>query len=280
MREGRIPAMARTLASLPVGSRITDYISLGVVSRAVPREKIDSILAETGKTSIRQRELPARLVVYYVIALALYMHSSYREVLRCLLEGIQWLTKPDETVKAAGKSGISQARSRLGAEPLRRLYEQVVVPIASKNTRGAWYRKWRLISLDGSTLDIADTKENEDEFGRPPASRGSSAYPQLRFVALLENGTHILLGGRMGSYAISEVTLAKLLHDGVDLRSRTVREVMGKPLPQVDAAIDLSEPYRLLLAGHGGVIITEGGKPIGFLARIDLVEFWTVGRKK
>jgi cystathionine beta-synthase len=79
---------------------------------------------------------------------------------------------------------------------------------------------------------------------------------------------------------ISEVTLAKLLHDGVDLRSRTVREVMGKPLPQVDAAIDLSEPYRLLLAGHGGVIITEGGKPIGFLARIDLVEFWTQGRKK
>jgi Insertion element 4 transposase N-terminal/Transposase DDE domain len=201
--------MARALASLPVGSRITDYISLGVVSRAVPREKIDSILAETGKTSIRQRELPAHLVVYYVIALALYMHSSYREVLRCLLEGIQWLTKPEETVKAAGKSGISQARSRLGAEPLRRLYEQVVVPIASKNTRGAWYGKWRLISLDGSTLDIADTKENEDEFGRPPASRGSSAYPQLRFVALLENGTHVLLGGRMGSYAISEVTLAK-----------------------------------------------------------------------
>src|SRR6202521_1023614 len=122
--------MARTLASLPAGSRVTDYISLGVVSRAVPREKIDAILAETGKTSIRQRELPAHLVVYYVIALALYMQSSYREVLRCLLEGVQWLTKPGEIVRATGKSGISQARSRLGAEPLRRLYEQVVVPIA------------------------------------------------------------------------------------------------------------------------------------------------------
>ena len=133
---GRILAMARTLASLPVGSRITDYISLGVVSRAVPREKIDAILTATGKTSIRQRELPAHLVVYYVIALALYMQSSYREVLRCLLEGIQWLTKPNETIQATGKSGISQARSRLGAEPLRRLYEQVVVPIASENTRG------------------------------------------------------------------------------------------------------------------------------------------------
>ena len=202
-------AMARTLASLPTGSRITDYISLGVVSRAIPREKIDSILGQTGKSSIRQRELPAHLVVYYVIALALYIQSSYREVLRCLLEGIQWLTKPEETVRATGKSGISQARSRLGAEPLRRLYEQVVVPIASDKTRGARYRTWRLISLDGSTLDVADTEENENEFGRPSASRGSSAYPQLRFVALLENGTHVLLGGRMGSYATGEITLAK-----------------------------------------------------------------------
>ena len=81
------------------------------------REKVDAILTATGKTSIRQRELPAHLVVYYVIALALYMQSSYREVLRCLLEGIQWLTKPNETIQATGKSGISQARSRLGAEP-------------------------------------------------------------------------------------------------------------------------------------------------------------------
>ena len=206
---GQNIAMARTLASLPIGSRVTDYISLGVVSRAVPREKIDSILASTGKASVRQRELPAHLVVYYVIALALYMQSSYREVLRCLLEGIQWLTKPEETVRATGKSGISQARSRLGAEPLRRLYEQVVVPIASEKTRGARYRTWRLISLDGSTLDVADTEENENEFGRPSASRGASAYPQLRFVALLENGTHVLLGGRMGSYATGEITLAK-----------------------------------------------------------------------
>src|SRR6202521_4660353 len=206
---GQNIAMARTLASLPAGSRVTDYISLGVVSRAIPREQIDSILAETGKTSIRQRELPAHLVVYYVIALALYMQSSYREVLRCLLEGIQWLTKPEEAVRATGKSGISQARSRLGAEPLRRLYEQVVVPIASKNTRGSRYRTWRLISLDGSTLDVADTEENEKKFGRRAASRGASAYPQLRFVALLENGTHVLLSGRMGSYRTGEITLAK-----------------------------------------------------------------------
>src|SRR5256885_15506821 len=174
--------MARTLASLPSGSRITDYVSLGVVAKTFPLDKIRGALVATRKESVRQRELPAHLVVYYVIALALYMQSSYREVLRCLLEGIQWLTKPEETVRATGKSGIAHARARLGAEPLRRLYEQVVVPIASEKTRGARYRTWRVISLDGSTLDVADTEENQNEFGRPSASRGASAYPQLRFV--------------------------------------------------------------------------------------------------
>src|SRR5207253_8813198 len=84
---GQNIAMARTLASLLTGSRVTDYISLGVVSRAIPREKIDSILASTGKASVRQREMPAHMVVYYVLALAVYMHSSYREIQRCLPDG-------------------------------------------------------------------------------------------------------------------------------------------------------------------------------------------------
>ena len=77
--------MSRTVASLPAGSRITDYISLGVVAKTFPLEKIRASLAATGKESVRQRDLPAHVVVYYVIALALYMQSSYREVLRCLL---------------------------------------------------------------------------------------------------------------------------------------------------------------------------------------------------
>src|SRR5713101_2263328 len=80
--------MARTVATLPVGSRITDFISLGVIAKTFPVDKVHAILRATGKTSIRQRDLPAHVVVYYVIALALYMHSSYRDVLRCLLEGV------------------------------------------------------------------------------------------------------------------------------------------------------------------------------------------------
>src|SRR5215471_1218 len=201
--------MARTVATLPEGSRITDYISLGVIAKTFPVSKIHEVLAATGKTSVRERDLPAHVVIYYVIALALYMHSSYREVLRCLLEGVHWLLAPSETVKVAGKSGISQARTRLGWEAVRRLHDEVVKPIAIRSTRGAWYRKYRLVSLDGSTLDVADEAENEKAFGRPGSSRGSSAYPRIRVVCLVENGTHVLFGSQMADYATGEITLAK-----------------------------------------------------------------------
>src|SRR4030067_3227245 len=117
---------------------------------------------------------PAHGVIYYVIALALYMQSSYREVLRCRLEGLQWLHDPSVTVKVAGKSGISQARTRLGWEPVRQLHDEIVRPIAVKATQGAWDRDWRLVRLDGSTLDVADEKANEGTFGRPGASGGNS----------------------------------------------------------------------------------------------------------
>jgi hypothetical protein len=201
--------MARTVASLPAGSRITDYISLGVIAKFFPREKVHAVLEQTGRASVRERDLPAHVVVYYVIALALYMRSSYREVLRCLLEGVQWLLDPSTSIKVAGKSGISQARSRLGAEPVQALYQAMVAPIAGRETKGAWYRQWRLVSLDGSTLDVADTQDNEKAFGRPGASRGSSAFPKIRFVALPENGTHVLWAARMDKYATDELTLAE-----------------------------------------------------------------------
>jgi hypothetical protein len=201
--------MARTLAELPKGSRITDYVSLGVLAKTFPVEKVKSVLVGTGKASIRQRDLPAHVVVYYVIALALYMQSSYREVLRCLLEGVQWLLNPAVRVKVTGKSGISQARTRLGVEPIRQLHDEVVGPIATQETRGAWYRMWRMVSLDGSTMDVADQGVNEKAFGRPKASRGQSGFPQLRFVSLVENGTHVLFGTQVGDYGTGEVTLAK-----------------------------------------------------------------------
>ncbi len=201
--------MARTVAVLPAGTRITDYISLGVITKTFPVSKVRSVLASTNKASQRERDLPAHVMVYYVIALALYMQASYREVLRCLLEGVQWLVDPSAAVKVTGKSGISQARTRLGWEPLRQLHDEIVRPIAEPETKGAWYRRWRLVSLDGGTLEVADEVSNDRAFGRPGASRGSSACPQIRFVSLVENGTHVLFASQMAGYPTGEITLAK-----------------------------------------------------------------------
>jgi Insertion element 4 transposase N-terminal/Transposase DDE domain len=172
-------------------------------------KRVHAVLAATGTASQRERDLPAHVVVYYAIALALYMQSSYREVLRCLLEGVQWLRDPAVTLKVAGNSGISQARTRLGWEPLQQLHDEVVKPIAVAATKGAWYGALRLVSVDGSTMEVADEAANDQAFGRPGASRGESAFPQLRFVSLVENGTHVLFGTQQGPYATGEITLAK-----------------------------------------------------------------------
>jgi len=200
--------MARTIAGLPKGSRITDWVSLGVLAEWVPAEAVHRVLQQTGRQSQRQRHLPAHVVVYYVMALALYMEVSYGEVFRCLLEGLEWLGLPVRRIRQTGRSSISQARSRLGAEPVKRLYEELVGPVATAQTKGARYRQWALVSLDGSTLDLADTADNEETFGRPGASRGQSGFPQLRFVSLVENGTHVLFGARLGRCDTAEVTLA------------------------------------------------------------------------
>ena len=119
----------------PAAGSLTTSAS-GVIAKFFPVEKIHEVLEQTNRASVRERDLPAHVVVYYVIALALYMRSSYREVLRCLLEGVQWLLDPSAKVKVAGKSGISQARSRLGAEPLKKLYDAVVAPDCREANQG------------------------------------------------------------------------------------------------------------------------------------------------
>lgn len=203
--------MARTAAGLPPGTRLTDHISLGVLTTRFPLATVEQVLVETARTSQRERDLPAYVMVYYAIALALYADVSTREVLRCLLEGVRWLGEPGAVAEPAGPSGISQARTRLGAAPLEALYRTVVRPVATRETPGAWYRDWRVMSLDGTTLDVADTAANREAFGRPASTRGvhgTGAFPQLRLVGLVETGTHVLCGAQLGAYATGEVTLA------------------------------------------------------------------------
>ena len=200
--------MARTPARLPNGTRLSDYVTLGVLTTTVPAGLIDAVLADTGRQSRRQRQLPARLVVYYVMALALYAQASYGEVLRCLLEGVRWLRLKGADPALADKSAITKARIRLGASPLKQLFARVARPLAEPDTRGAWYRGRRLVGLDGTTIDLADTPELEERFGRPAASRGSSSFPQLRLLTLAETGTHAIFAAALDRYQVSEAHLA------------------------------------------------------------------------
>jgi hypothetical protein len=179
------------------------------VATSFPEPVIRRILDLTERASQRERDLPAHVMVYYVIALGLYMQCSYREVLRTLVEGVRWLAGPEVKATLPGKSAIAQARARLGVAPLRVLYETVVRPVATRGTAGAYFRhRWRVVSLDGTTFDVGDTTANARYFGRPGAARGTSAFPQVRIMGLVETGTHVVFGAVLGRYRDGEVTLA------------------------------------------------------------------------
>ena len=136
------------------------------------------MLVQTGRVDRRHRLLPARLVVDYVLALALFAGVAYEEVLRCLVEalrGASWLPNPREpwrTWHLPAKSALVQARARLGAEPLRVLFEQAARPLAIDQTQGAFYRGLRVLAIDGTCLDVADSPANQQAFGRPGTGRG------------------------------------------------------------------------------------------------------------
>ncbi len=190
--------------------RLSDHISIGVLTRVFPPELVDRVVAETGRTEQRRRLLPARVVVYYVLGLGLYSSASYEEVMRMLVDGLAWQSGWQRRWSVPSKAALFQARRRLGSEPLRELFGRVARPLAEPETMGAFYRDWRLVSIDGTCLDVADTPANEQAFGRPGSGRGQGvgAFPQLRLVGLGECGTHALFDVAAGPYRSGEQTLA------------------------------------------------------------------------
>jgi hypothetical protein len=196
----------------PVPERLGDRVAIGALTSVFPPGLVDRVVAECGRTEQRRRLLPARMVVYYVLALALFAELGYVEVLRLLVEALR---RPARVRQAAlgrlpVKSALVQARARLGPEPLRALFVAAARPLATPATPGAWYRDWRLVALDGTTLDVADTPANDAAFGRAKSGRGegTGAFPQVRVVGLVECGTHATVQAVLGPYGTGEVTLA------------------------------------------------------------------------
>lgn len=193
--------------------RLSDHISIGVLTRVFAPEVVDQLIAEVGRTERRHRLLPARVVVYYVLGLALFSQCSYEEVMRNLVEGLSWADGWATAWNVPTKAALFKARTRLGSEPIEALYRHSAVLLATKKTKGAFYRSWRLMSIDGTCLDIADTEANEAAFGRPGSKRpdGTGAFPQVRLVGLAESGTHAIVDAVLGRYNDSEQHLAPSL---------------------------------------------------------------------
>lgn len=191
--------------------RLSDHISIGVLTRVYPPELVDQVVDAAGRTERRHRLLPARVTTYYVLAMALFSHASYEEVMRFLVDGLAWQEGWRTRWQVPTKAAIFKARQRLGAEPLRALYEGTARPLGGAETKGVWLRGWRLMSLDGTCLDVADTPANDAAFSRPGSGRGEGrgAFPQLRVVGLCEAGTHAVCDAALGPCSSGETTLAR-----------------------------------------------------------------------
>ena len=183
-----------------------------MLTQAFPPGLVDEVLAETGRVQQRNRLLPARVVVYFVLAMCLFSGQGYEEVARLLTAGLQGARRWRASWVVPSTAAIWKARSRLGVAPLRQLFARVCQPVAAPDTQGAFYHRWRLTAIDGTTFDLPDTKANVEAFGRPPRSgRGEQnvGYPQIRMVGLVECGTHAVFDAAMGALRTGKQTLAR-----------------------------------------------------------------------
>lgn len=193
--------------------RLTDHVGIGVMTRVVSRDLVDEVLNYTGKNEKRSRLLPARVVVYYVLALTLFYGDAYEEVLRKLVNGLRFLRSWRTEWAVPSTGAISKARVRLGVEPLKELFFRLAVPIAAPGTRGAWYRDRRIMAIDGVVLDVPDTDENVARFEKKGHKNGVSAFPQVRIVGLVECGTHAMIAAELDSWRVYERELTEPLLD-------------------------------------------------------------------
>lgn len=195
--------------SASIGERLTDRISIGVLTRTIPRDLVDEVLAETGRREKRNRRLPAHVVVYFVVAMAIF-RDGYEEVLRKLVNGLRFLGNWRDPWTVPTTGAISQARERLKELPMRTLFDRIAAPLAKPSTPGAWLRSWRLMAIDGVQIDVPDSEANLAEFSK--AQNGTRRpFPQIRAIGLGECGTHAVVAAALGTIYDGERKLAHKL---------------------------------------------------------------------
>jgi Insertion element 4 transposase N-terminal/Transposase DDE domain len=205
-----------------LAGQLADAVSLGVVARWVSRDEIDTAVAVTGrKARRRDGKLPPHVMVYFTLAMALFADDDYEEVLARLTDTLaSWPDCWDAEWEAPGSGGITQARQRLGSEPLKQLFSQVAVPVADLLTPGAFLGTWRLMAIDGMEWDVPDSKENATAFGYAGSEANRSAFPKVRVVALSECASHAYVAAAIGGVGTGkgsgEQSLARELWPALD----------------------------------------------------------------
>lgn len=199
----------------PVTGRLTDHISLGVLTGFFHHDLVDEVLAETGRVEKRSRKLPARVMVYFTLAMCLFFDDDYQEVMEKLVAGLRvfgsWRDWEIPT-----SSGVTHARKRLGEEPLRVLFERAATPIAHPGLTGAFLSGRRLMAIDGFSLDVPDTPDNRAEFGTIQDGPKGGAYPKIQVLGLTECGSRAFCAAALGSSRTGETTLAREVLDGLE----------------------------------------------------------------
>jgi hypothetical protein len=191
---------------LAPGGLLTDRIGIGVLTRLVPRDLVDEVLSETGRREKRSRLLPAHVVVYFVMAMAVF-RDGYEEVMRRLAGGLAFMRAWRRDWQVPTTGAISQARERLGEEPVKALFERVAVPLAAAGAPGAWLGSRRLMAIDGVKLDVPDTPANVAGFGRP-GGLTRRPFPQIQVLGLGECGTHAVVAAEIGTVSVGEREVA------------------------------------------------------------------------
>jgi hypothetical protein len=203
------------------GGRLTDWVSLGVLTSSVPRDAVDEAVAVAGRGAKRSDgKLPPHVMVYFAMALALFADDDYEEVAARLTGTLAAWGCWDQAWEVPTSGGITQARQRLGHEPLKSLFSQVAVPVAGQLTRGAFLGPWRLMSIDGFEWEVPDTPQNAAAFGYPgTGDRGRPAFPRARVVTVSECASHAAADAEIGGVAgkgTGEKSLARRIYPRLD----------------------------------------------------------------
>lgn len=201
------------------GGWLADQISLGVLAARVPRDAVDDAVAAAGKQARRRDgKLPPHVMVYFAMALALFADADYEEVAAALAGALGSWGCWEAGWEVPTSGGITQARQRLGWEPLAELFARVAAPAADLDTAGAFLGRWRLMAVDGMEWDVPDTASNAAAFGRrrggPAGER--AAFPKARVVTVTECGSHAPVAAAIGGTNNGEQVLARQLYPGLE----------------------------------------------------------------